>query len=171
MVRKLGVPGEEELAFGAIASGGVRVLNHELIDDLRLCADTIDQITVREQSLLEARERLYREGRPGLAVAGRSVILVDDGLATGASMLAAARAMRPLAARKVTIAVPLGARETCDELRNEVDQVICAATPRPFTAVGTWYEDFTQVTDDQVRNLLKQALFAHRKLAQTHPSV
>jgi putative phosphoribosyl transferase len=163
LVRKLGVPGEEELAFGAIASGGVRVLNDELIDYLGLSAEIIDQITAREQRVLEAREQLYREGRPAISASGRSVLLVDDGLATGASMLAAARAMQPLRPRRVTIAVPLGARETCDQLRKEVDQVVCAATPRPFSAVGAWYEDFTQITDEEVRNLLREALFAHRK--------
>lgn len=162
LVRKLGVPGEEELALGAIASGGVRVLNQELIDYLGLSAETIDQITAREQQVLEAREQLYREGRPAMTVSGRTVLLVDDGLATGASMLAASRAMRPLGARRVTIAVPLGARDTCNELRKEADQVVCAATPRPFSAVGAWYEDFTQVTDEEVRNLLKEAL-THRK--------
>jgi putative phosphoribosyl transferase len=161
VVRKLGVPREEELAFGAIASGGVRVLNQELIDYLGLSPETIDQITAREQHVLEAREQLYREGRPAIPLPGRSVLLVDDGLATGASMLAAARAMQPLAARRVTVAVPLGARETCDQLRQEVDQVVCAATPRPFSAVGAWYDDFTQVTDEEVRNLLKEALSAH----------
>lgn len=160
LVRKLGVPGEEELAFGAIASGGVRVLNQELIDYIGLSAETIQQITAREERVLAAREQLYRDGRPAMAVRDRSVLLVDDGLATGASMLAAARAMRPLGARHVTIAVPLGARESCDDLRKEVDQVVCAATPRPFTAVGAWYEDFAQVSDQEVRDLLKQALFA-----------
>jgi putative phosphoribosyl transferase len=164
VVRKLGVPGEEELAFGAIASGGVRVLNPEVIGYLRLSTEIIDEVTAREQHLLEAREQLYREGRPAVTVSGRSVILVDDGLATGASMLAASRAMQPLGARRVTIAVPLGARETCNELRKEVDQVVCAATPRPFTAVGAWYEDFTQVTDEEVRTLLKEATSAHRKM-------
>jgi putative phosphoribosyl transferase len=163
LVRKLGVPGEEELALGAIASGGVRVLNQELIDYLGLSAGTIDQITAREQRVLEAREQLYRQGRPAIPMSGRSVLLVDDGLATGASMLAAARAMKPLGAQRVTIAVPLGSRETCDELRREVDQVVCAATPHPFSAVGAWYEDFTQVSDEEVRDLLQEALSAHRK--------
>jgi len=157
LVRKLGVPGEEELAFGALASGGVRVLNHELIQYLRLSEETIQQVTAREERVLEARELLYREGRPPVPIEGRMVVLVDDGLATGASMLAAARALRPSGARKVIIAVPVAPRESCEELRREADQVICIATPHPFGAVGLWYEDFAQVTDAEVCKLLEQA--------------
>lgn len=163
VVRKLGVPGEEELALGAIASGGIRVLNQDLIDYLRIPEEIIDQITAREQRVLAAREHLYREGRPLTPPRGRSVLLVDDGLATGASMLAAARALKPAGARQVTIAVPVAARQTCDELRPEVDQVICAATPHPFGAVGAWYADFSQVTDQEVRDLLRQASLTHQK--------
>ena len=157
LVRKLGVPGEEELALGAIASGGVRVLNHELIDYLRLSDKTIEQVTARELGVLEARERLYREGRAPIPVRNRTVVLVDDGLATGASMMAAARALKPSGARQVIIAVPVAPRQSCDELRREVDAVICAATPHPFGAVGIWYEEFAQVTDEEVRKLLEQA--------------
>lgn len=157
LVRKLGAPGEEELAVGAIASGGVRVLNHELISYLRIAQEVIDQVTAREQAVLEAREKLYREGRPPIPISGRSVVLIDDGLATGASMLAAARALRPSGARKVTIAVPVAPRQSCDELQREADQVICLATPHPFGAVGIWYEDFAQVTDSEVRRLLEEA--------------
>lgn len=154
LVRKLGVPGEEELAFGALASGGVRVLNHELIGYLRLSQETIEEVTAREKRVLELRELLYREGRPPIPILDRTVILVDDGLATGASMRAAARALRPGGARQVVIAVPVAPRESCQELGREADQVICTATPSLFGAVGLWYEDFSQVTDEQVCKLL-----------------
>jgi len=157
LVRKLGVPGEEELALGAIASGGVRVLNRELIKHLRLSQATVEEVTAREQRVLDAREQLYREGRPPIPVRNRRVVLVDDGLATGASMLAAARALRPSGAQEVIIAVPVAPRQSCEELRREADQVLCAATPEPFGAVGLWYEDFAQVTDEEVRNLLARA--------------
>lgn len=157
LVRKLGMPGEEELALGAIASGGVRVLNKDLIDYLRVSEATIEQVTAREQEVLEARERLYRVGRAPIPFQNRTVVLVDDGLATGASMLAAARALRPRGAKRVMIAVPVAARSTCDELGGEADLVICAATPHPFGAVGIWYEDFAQVTDEEVRKLLEDA--------------
>ena len=157
LVRKLGVPGEEELALGALASGGVRVLNQELIDYLRISDAVIEEVTAREQRVLEERELLYREGRARLPIRGRTVVLVDDGLATGASMLAAARALRPSGAAKVVIAVPVAPPESCQDLRREADQVICAVTPHPFGAVGLWYEDFSQVTDDQVRKLLETA--------------
>jgi putative phosphoribosyl transferase len=157
LVRKLGMPGEEELGLGAIASGGVRVLNKDLIDYLRVPEAVIEQVTAREQEVLEARERLYREGRTPIPVENRTVVLVDDGLATGASMLAAARALRPRKAKRVIIAVPVAARSTCDELSSEANLVICAATPHPFGAVGIWYEDFAQVTDEEVRKLLEEA--------------
>ena len=157
LVRKLGMPGEEELAIGAIASGGVRVLNRDLIQYLRVSDNVIEELTEREQRELERRERSYREGRPPLAVKDRAVVLVDDGLATGASMLAAARALRQQAARRIIVAVPVAARQTCEELSKEVDQIICAETPYPFSAVGTWYEDFAQTTDEDVRKLLEEA--------------
>jgi len=157
LVRKLGMPGEEELAIGAIASGGVRVLNHELIQYLRVPENVIEEVTQREQRELERRERLYRDGRPPAAVKDRTVVLVDDGLATGASMLAASRALRPQGARRILIAVPVAAHQTCDELRKEVDEIICAATPHPFGAVGIWYDDFSQTSDEEVRQLLEQA--------------
>ena len=151
------MPGEEELALGAIASGGVRVLNQDLIEYLRVPETVIEQVTVREQEVLEARERLYRQDRASIPVENRTVVLVDDGLATGASMLAAARALRPRGAKQVIIAVPVAAKSTCDELSAEADRVICAATPHPFGAVGIWYEDFAQVTDEEVRKLLEDA--------------
>jgi len=157
LVRKLGMPGEEELAIGAIASGGVRVLNRDLIRYLRVPDAVIEEVTARERLELERRERSYREGRPPLVVTGRTVVLVDDGLATGASMLAAARALREQHAGEIIIAVPVAARQTCNEFRKEVDEIICAATPDPFNAVGIWYEDFSQTTDEEVRALLEQA--------------
>lgn len=160
LVRKLGLPGQEELAIGAIASGGVRVLNNSLITELHLPQSVIDGLTAREQLELERRERLYREGRPAIPVADRTAVLVDDGLATGASMLAAARALRPVGAKRIVIAVPVAARQTCDELGSEVDDIICVATPEPFIAVGAWYEDFSQTTDEEVRTLLERAAHA-----------
>ncbi len=162
LVRKLGMPGEEELAIGAIASGGVRVLNEDLIRYLRVSDELIQQITAREQRELERREKIYREGRPAIPVRDCTAVLVDDGLATGASMLAASRALRPQGARRIVVAVPVAAQQTCEEFRREVDEVICLATPYPFGAVGTWYEDFSQTTDREVRELLEEA--AHRKL-------
>lgn len=157
LVRKMGMPGEEELALGAIASGGIRVLNEDLVRYLHVASAVIEEIAAREQAELDRQERAFRGDRPPISTAGRTVVLVDDGLATGASMLAATRAVRPLGASKIVVAVPVAARSTCDEFRSLVDQVICAATPDPFGSVGTWYEDFSQMTDDDVRRLLRQA--------------
>lgn len=157
LVRKLGMPGDEELAIGAVATGGVRVLNQDLIDYLRVPPELVDQVTEREQRELERRERLYREDRPVVSVKNRTVVLVDDGLATGASMLAASRALRPQGAARIIVAVPVAARQTCDDFRKEVDSVVCAATPHPFGAVGIWYEDFAQTTDEEVRKYLEIA--------------
>ena len=154
LVRKLGLPGEEELAIGAIASGGVRVLNLELIKFLHLPGEVIERVASEEQMELLRREQFYREGRGPIPVSGRAVIVVDDGLATGASMLAAVRALRPQGVKRITIAVPVGSRQTCEELKNEADEILCAETPEPFGAVGAWYEDFSQLTDDEVRRLL-----------------
>src|SRR4051794_15211371 len=139
LVRKLGVPGQEELALGAIASGGVRVLNSSLIRYLGLTPAVIDQITSREQQEIERCERLYRDGRPALPIVRRTVILVDDGLATGASMLAAARAVRQQAPKRIIVAVPVASSDSCEEFRTHVDEVICAETPEPFYSVGAWY--------------------------------
>jgi putative phosphoribosyl transferase len=157
LVRKLGMPGEEELALGAIASGGVRVLNRDLIRYLRVPDSVIEEVAAREQAELERREHTFRDDRPPIAAEGRTVVLVDDGLATGASMLAATRALRPLGPKSIVVAVPVAASGTCEEFRAEVDQVVCAATPHPFGAVGTWYEDFAQTTDEDVRRLLEEA--------------
>jgi len=157
VVRKLGTPGHEELAMGAIASGGVRVLNEDLVRRLRVPGAAIEAVAAREGAELERRERLYRDGRPAPEVRGRSVILVDDGLATGATMRAAVEALERLSPARVTVAVPVAAGETCDEFRDEVDEVVCAVTPKPLRAIGLWYEDFSQTTDEEVRELLAEA--------------
>jgi putative phosphoribosyl transferase len=156
VVRKLGLPGHEELAMGAIASGGVRVLNPEVVA-CGVSRAEIEEVTAREQDELERRERLYRGERPPLAVAGRTVVLVDDGLATGSTMRAAVRALRRQEARQIVVAVPVGAPSTCAELEEEADEVVCAATPQHFRAVGLWYDDFSQTTDEEVRELLEEA--------------
>ena len=161
LVRKLGVPGYGELAMGAIATGGVRVLNEEVIRGLVIPVDAIETVAAREQEELERREQAYRDGRPQPQVAGRTVILVDDGLATGSTMRAAARALRQQGPARIVVAVPVAARETCDEFRSEVDDIVCTVTPEPFYAVGLWYEDFSPTTDDEVRDLLARAA-AHR---------
>ena len=168
LVRKIGVPGHEELAMGAIASGGVRVLTPRVVEELRIPGEVIDQVAEREARELERRERAYREGRPPPDVRGRDVILVDDGLATGATMRAAARALRHLQPRRVVVAVPVAAAETCRELLAEVDEVVCTLTPEPFYAVGLWYEDFSQTTDDEVRDLLARAA-AERSAREAAP--
>jgi putative phosphoribosyl transferase len=162
-VRKLGVPGYEELAMGAIATGGVRVLNHEVTSQLDLSEWLIDTVARREQEELERRERLYRGERAPPDVQGRTVILVDDGLATGSTMRAAAIALKKKRPAKLIIAVPVAAPETCAELRTEVDEVVCAVTPEPFVAVGTWYSDFSQTSDEEVRELLNRAACQHRE--------
>jgi predicted phosphoribosyltransferase len=155
IVRKLGVPGHEELAMGAIASGGVRVLNDDVLRQIPVPPSAIDAVARREQRELERREREYRGNRPPLDVAGRTIIVVDDGLATGSTMRAAVRALRKLRPRAVIVAVPVAANSTCDELRREADEVICLWTPEPFQAVGLWYDDFTQTTDEEVHELLE----------------
>lgn len=156
IVRKLGVPGQEELAMGAVASGGMIVVNQAIVEDLAISDEEINAIAEREKREIERREREYRNGYPPVQVEGQTAILIDDGLATGASMRAAARALRPRA-RKVVVAVPVASERTCNELRAEVDQVMCATTPQPFFAVGMFYRDFEQTTDEEVRELLAQA--------------
>ena len=157
LVRKLGVPGYEELAMGAIASGGVRVINDDVVRQLAIPGEVIDAVAAEERRELERRERAYRNGRPPPDVKGRTVILIDDGLATGSTMHAAAAALRKLGPARIVVAVPVSAPETCDEFREEVDEVVCAATPEPFRGVGLWYKDFSQTTDEEVRELLERA--------------
>lgn len=156
LVRKLGVPGHEELAMGAIASGGVRVLNETVVNPLRIPDSIIDAVAEKEQRELERRERVYRDELPAPEVAGKIVILIDDGLATGATMRAAAVALKHMNPAKIIIAVPVASPDTCEEFETEVDAVVCAATPQPFYGVGAWYRDFSQTTDDEVRELLKK---------------
>jgi predicted phosphoribosyltransferase len=157
LVRKLGVPGHEELAFGAIATGGVRVLNEAVVRSFRMSQNQIEAVATREQAELERRERTYRGDRPAPDPAGHTVILVDDGLATGATMLAAARALRQENPNKIVIGVPVASPQACDDFRPEVDEIVCAVTPEPFYAVGVWYQDFNQTTDEEVHQLLDQA--------------
>jgi predicted phosphoribosyltransferase len=152
VVRKLGVPGQEELAMGAVAGGGVVVIQADVVHAYRIPQEIIDAVVARERLEVERREAAYRDGRPPARVEARTVILVDDGLATGATMTAAARAMRSLA-RRVVVAVPVAARATCAELRREVDQIVCLETPEPFHAVGEFYRNFDQTTDAEVRAL------------------
>src|SRR6266516_1085142 len=156
-VRKLGVPGFEELAAGAIASGGVRVLNEDVMRSIPHADEAIDAVTIRETAELERREQIYREGRPPPELRDRIVILVDDGLATGATMRAAVKALRERGAAKIVVAVPVGPPETCHELEERADETICLSTPEFFQAVGQYYEDFSQTSDEDVRELLGHA--------------
>lgn len=157
IVRKLGVPGHEELAMGAIASGGVRIVNERIARELGVTESAIAAAAAQEEIELERRERLYRGDRLPADVEGRTVILVDDGLATGATMRAGIAAVRSRGAAQIVVAVPCGSTSTCRALTREADDVVCVATPEPFYAVGMWYEDFTQTTDDEVRALLERA--------------
>jgi putative phosphoribosyl transferase len=156
-VRKLGVPGHEELAMGAIATGGIKVINRRVVESLDVPDEVIAAVAAKERAELERQERLYRGARPAPPVDGRAAILVDDGLATGATMRAAVRALRQHDPRHILAAVPVGAFSTCNDLRKEADAVVCAITPEAFSAVGLWYEDFSPVTDDDVRGLLHEA--------------
>ncbi len=158
LVRKLGVPGREELAMGAIASGGVRVVNQEVVRALGIPPEVIDQVAADEERELGRREREYRDGRPAPQVAGRVVLLVDDGLATGSTMRAAVLALRQMAPAAVVAAVPVGAPETCAAMNEVADDTVCAYTPEQFAAVGLWYQDFSQTTDEEVRQLLADAV-------------
>ena len=157
LVRKLGVPGYPELAMGAIAAGGIQVLNDDVIDSLHVPASEIAQVATRERTELDRRAHAFRGDRPLPPVRDRLVILVDDGLATGATMEAAIAAVRSLAPSAIVVAVPVGARETCDRLRGLADRLVCAQTPSGFRAVGEWYDDFSQTTDEDVRRLLDAA--------------
>ena len=156
VVRKLGVPQQPELAMGAIASGGVRVLNEDVVRWYRIPQDVIELVARDEEQELARRERAYRNGRQVVPIEGKVVVLVDDGLATGSTMRAAVTAIRRLTPSRVIVAVPVGARESCDELRAVADEVVCAQMPASFSAVGIWYADFTQTTDDEVAALLQQ---------------
>jgi putative phosphoribosyl transferase len=158
LVRKLGVPGRQELAMGAIASSGVRVLNEDIVQMLGIGEQTIEKVAAEEQHTLEARERTYRGARPRPMVGGRTIILVDDGLATGASMRAAVKALRAQQPKRIVVAVPVAAPSTCNEFRAQVDEIICAETPEQFFAVGMWYHDFSQTTDKEVHELLERAI-------------
>ena len=156
LVRKLGTPGHPELAMGAIASGGIRVLNDEVVQHLNIPPELIDAVAEREQVELERREAEYRHGAPLPSLRNRTVILVDDGLATGSTMKAAVEAVKHEQPARVIVAVPVGAPETCRALTTIADEVICARMPSPFSAVGQWYRDFTQTTDHEVTDLLEK---------------
>ena len=159
VVRKLGFPGHEEYAMGAIASGGVRVMNPS--PGMRVSPQAVATVVAREQDELVRRELLYRDGKSAVGIRGRTVIVVDDGLATGSTMRAAVTAIRQQHPAHLVVAVPVGAQETCEQLRREADDVVCAATPEPFHAVGLWYRDFPQASDDEVRQLLEEAHREH----------
>ena len=157
IVRKLGVPGHEELAMGAIASGGVRVLNRDVLSYVPIPQKTIDAVAAREEQELQRRERSYRGARPPLELRGRTVVIVDDGLATGSTMRAAIAAVRKMEPQAIIVAVPVAAPQTCEEFRREVDEMVCLRTPDPFQAVGLWYDDFSQTTDEEVHDLIERA--------------
>ena len=154
LARKLGVPQQPELAMGAVAAGGLRVLHQAVIDALGITPDVVDAVAAREGAEAARRERSYRAGRPPLDVAGRTVVVVDDGLATGSTMRAAVAALRALQAGRIVVAVPVGARETCRELAAAADEGVCVEAPADFHAVGQFYDDFTPTTDDEIRALL-----------------
>jgi predicted phosphoribosyltransferase len=163
VVRKLGVPWQPELAMGAIAGGSVEVLNEELIADLRVSRQEINAAVAKERAEVERREKLYRAGRPAPKLRGRAVLIVDDGLATGSTMLVATRYVRALKPAKIIIAIPVGSREACDRLRKEADDFLCLATPEWFVAVGEWFRDFRQVSDAEVQRLLEES---HHQIGQ-----
>jgi putative phosphoribosyl transferase len=157
VVRKLGVPGHRELAMGAIASGGIRVLNHDVVESLHISSAIIDAVARYEQQELERQQRTYRDDIPFPKVADRTVIIVDDGLATGSTMRAAVRALQQSGPARIIVAVPVGAAETCRSLREEADEVVCAIIPQDFHAVSLWYDEFPQTTDQEVWTLLGAA--------------
>lgn len=164
LVRKLGVPIYEELAMGAIASGGVRVLNPDVVRKLGITEDMIESVAQDEERELNRREAHYRGDRPALNLEHKTVILVDDGLATGASMRAAVEALKQLHPRKIVVSVPVGAAETCAQFEREVNEMVCGLAPEDFVAVGRWYADFRQTTDEEVIDLLNN--LAHRQKVQ-----
>lgn len=156
LVRKLGLPQHRELAMGAIASGGVRVLNDDVVAWYGVAAEVIDAVAREEQAELERREREYRNGRAPLDLRDHTVLLIDDGLATGSTMKAAVQAIRAHAPARIVVAVPVGAPETCREFADVADEIVCARTPERFSAVGSWYRDFSQTSDEEVRELLQE---------------
>jgi predicted phosphoribosyltransferase len=168
VVRKLGVPGHEEYALGAIATGGVRVVDERVVRATGVTREQLEAVTAAEQRELERRERQYRGDRLPPNVAGRTVVLVDDGLATGSTMRAAVEALRQEGAARVVVAVPIAPPETCDAFRDIADDIVCARTPEPFYAVGLWYEDFSQTSDEEVRELLERAA---REIGPASPAV
>lgn len=157
LVRKLGVPGHEELAMGAIAENGILYINQEIVDQLTIPQVLIESIITRETEELNRRRQLYRHDRPALHLEGKTIIMVDDGLATGATMHAAVKALNQVNVKRLIVAVPVGASDTCRDLRVEADDVICLYSPDPFYGVGAWYKDFSQTSDQEVENLLMQA--------------
>jgi len=157
IVRKLGLPGREELAIGAIASGGIRILNEDIVHALSVDPEVIDRVTEQEMEELQRRQQQYRGDRAALEVRDRTVILIDDGLATGASMLAAVQALRTRNPARIIVAVPAAAPQAIDLLRKKVDKIVCVMAPDPFEGVGKWYEDFSQTTDEEVRMLLEKS--------------
>lgn len=164
VVRKLGVPGYDELAMGAIATGGTRILNPTVVDYLDISDETIEAVAAREQRELERRERLYRGTQPTLDVRGRTVIIIDDGMATGSTMRAAVRALRKQRPKKIIVAVPVSSQETCESFAKEVDTMcVCAITPEPFDGVGLWYRDFEQTSDEEVRQFLTRVAKNHSR--------
>jgi predicted phosphoribosyltransferase len=161
VVRKLGMPGHEEYAIGAVASGGVRVMDDEIVRGLAISPAAVEQVAVRELAELRRRERAYRGDRPEPEIAGRTIILIDDGLATGSSMRAAVRALLARNPARIVVAVPIAARDSCAAFEREVDEVVCVVTPEPFHAVGLWYEDFGQTSDREVHELLDKSREVH----------
>ena len=170
VVRKLGLPANEELAMGALASGGVRILDDYILRVYHVSPDDVARVTIWEQAELERREQLYRGARSFPELTGKTVILVDDGLATGSTMRAAIAALRLEHPSTIIVAVPVGAKETCDAVRELADAVVCARTPEPFHAVGAWYDDFSQTTDDEVHDLLQRAA-SERTRTTSHPQL
>ena len=162
VVRKLGVPGHRELAMGAIASGGVQVLNEDVVREVGISAEQIELVAGDEQKELVRRERAYRDDAPPPGLRGRTALLVDDGLATGATMRAAVIAARKLGAARVVVAVPVAPASTCEQFREDADEVVCLMTPEPFWSIGQWYDDFAQVSDQEVRELLAQEIAPSR---------